>query len=238
MSADGSYDDAIATHYDAYRPPLHTLILSLLLENAERFDTGLDIGCGTGRSSAALQDYCRQVIGIEPSHAMLGRAASHPDLHYVEGVGDSLPLTDSSVDIVTLAGVLYYAKTSAFVRELLRVSRPGAIVVAYDFDVRLDGVLSTLMPEIFVTPRPYDPTVNFSGENGLFELMVRHKTVQLEMSAEQLAHVVLSNAERHRYCQIKFASLSPHAALAGVLGQHHARLEMSADIYYAKYRVG
>lgn len=57
------YDEAIAYHYNAYRPPLHEVILSQVLGKDERFQNGLDIGCGTGYSAIALAKYCSQVYG-------------------------------------------------------------------------------------------------------------------------------------------------------------------------------
>ncbi|WP_436716151.1 class I SAM-dependent methyltransferase [Roseiconus lacunae] len=48
------YTDAVASHYAAYRPPLHELILMRVISNQTRFCDGLDVGCGTGRSSGAL----------------------------------------------------------------------------------------------------------------------------------------------------------------------------------------
>ncbi len=58
------YDDQIARHYAAYRPPLHQLIINEALEN-QLFEVGLDIGCGTGCSAIALADRCRQVFGVD-----------------------------------------------------------------------------------------------------------------------------------------------------------------------------
>ena len=57
------YDEAIAYHYDAYRPPLAEVILSQVLGEDERFQDRLDIGCGTGYSAIALAKYCSQVYG-------------------------------------------------------------------------------------------------------------------------------------------------------------------------------
>lgn len=68
------YDRAIATHYSAYRPPLHDIILEYVLLENEIFSVGLDVGCGTGYSAIALTKYCSQVHGIEPSSSMLQEA--------------------------------------------------------------------------------------------------------------------------------------------------------------------
>ena len=60
------YDETIAIHYAAYRPPLHEIILKKSLNSAGNPRIGLDIGCGTSRSSQALKEYCHYVVGIDP----------------------------------------------------------------------------------------------------------------------------------------------------------------------------
>lgn len=46
------------------------------------FGRGLDVGCGTGQSPIALANYCRQVVWIEPSEAMLQKSIAHPSIAY------------------------------------------------------------------------------------------------------------------------------------------------------------
>ena len=77
-----NYSKSIAQHYAAYRPPLHEVILTSFLNAKNRFDKGLDIGCGNGYSSIALAKWCDQVYGIEVSQKMLETAKKHPKVHY------------------------------------------------------------------------------------------------------------------------------------------------------------
>ncbi len=65
------YNQAVAEHYAAFRPPLHQLILKKLLNPGERLQSGLDIGSGTGYSAIALSGYCDHVIGLDPSESMI-----------------------------------------------------------------------------------------------------------------------------------------------------------------------
>ena len=66
------YDKITAFHYASYRPPLHSKILKRCL--VDRFyDSGLDIGCGTGQSSIALSDFCNRVVGIDSSSEMISK---------------------------------------------------------------------------------------------------------------------------------------------------------------------
>ena len=79
----GHYDNLIAGHYAAYRPPLHQKILSLALPKDRRFEVGLDVGSGTGYSAIALADFCESVFGVEPSDAMREKATQHNKVKYL-----------------------------------------------------------------------------------------------------------------------------------------------------------
>lgn len=71
------YNNEVSRHYAAYRLPIHAKILKEALpEIAVNFSLGLDIGCGTGRSSKVLKAFSQQVIGIDPSTEMLAEAVN------------------------------------------------------------------------------------------------------------------------------------------------------------------
>jgi len=65
-----AHNNEIPKQYADYHPPLHELILAEVLCD-KRFASGLDIGCGTGRSGAALLQYCDKETGLDTSVKML-----------------------------------------------------------------------------------------------------------------------------------------------------------------------
>lgn len=81
------YDTLAAHHYAAFRPPLHTRILERVIHPGESFQTGLDVGCGTGHSTLALRRHCAHVIGLDPSQAMLDAAQAHAGITYRPATG-------------------------------------------------------------------------------------------------------------------------------------------------------
>src|SRR5512135_2775248 len=128
------YDERAASHYAAYRPPLHRMILRRVLSESAHFRAGLDVGCGTGYSALALADACDRVYGIDPSASMLARATADQKVAYLRATADRIPLRNASIDIITFAGSLFYADADATRAEIRRVS-PSGIVIAYDFEV-------------------------------------------------------------------------------------------------------
>ena len=84
------YNKQVAYHYSAYRPPLHQRILKEVL-GGKRFQSGLDLGCGTGRSAVALKNYCDEVRGVEPSPEMLAHAKPQPGITFLSGSAEQIP---------------------------------------------------------------------------------------------------------------------------------------------------
>ncbi len=88
--------------------------------------TILDLGCGTGRFTEALRArFDADVFGIDPSEKMLAQARrKRPDarIRYEHGCAESIPLPDSSVDLVFMSMIFHHLEDPALaVRECRRV---------------------------------------------------------------------------------------------------------------------
>ncbi len=100
----------------------------------------VDIGCGTGFHLPRFADRgCASVVGVEPHPPLVAlaqqRAAGDPRLRVVEGVAQSLPLEDASVDIAHARWAYFFgAGCEPGLRELERVLRPGGTAYVIDND--------------------------------------------------------------------------------------------------------
>jgi ubiquinone/menaquinone biosynthesis C-methylase UbiE len=230
------YDDRAASHYAAYRPPLHRMILRRILSDRPRFNVGLDVGCGTGYSAVALADYCDGVFGVDPSEAMLKSASGHPKVTYVRAAADRLPLAARSSDVVTFAGSLFYADSGETRAEIRRVCPSGTVII-YDFEVLLGHVLKQCGIDTRAPESYYDHRANFSGADGFTELVVNCERVALELTMPQLAHVLLSDSNRLDQFARKYRDSDPFDVLVEELERKRRPPAIDADIYYSKYRM-
>ena len=230
------YDETVAAHYAAYRPPLHLPILKRALTGTERFAYGLDVGCGTGRSSVALAHFCERVAAVDPSQAMIDGATFHSSISYSLGSAECLPPLDDAVDVVTFAGSLFYADLNRTVEELCRICRPTTLVVPYDFRLCLDDVLHSFGMTKLAVSSNYNPAVNFSGIVAFKEMLVQHDHIELSVSPVDVAHILLADRARHDAFVDRYRTESPLLPLASDLGSDRETITICAEIYFSVYQ--
>jgi ubiquinone/menaquinone biosynthesis C-methylase UbiE/DNA-binding transcriptional ArsR family regulator len=96
-----------------------------------------DLGCGTGRLTAALAPFVAHVIAVDGSAAMLQAAKKRlRDLDNVDvrrGDLESLPIDDERLDAATVMLVLHHlSEPGRALREVARVLKPGAPLLVVD----------------------------------------------------------------------------------------------------------
>ena len=227
------YDETTAAHYEAYRPPLHELILSRALSRTRGRVSGLDIGCGTGCSARALAKYCETVLAIDPSRSMLCRARGSQGIRFVKAAAENLPLAPGSVDVVTLAGSLNYIDRDALAGELQKVCRRDAEIVVYDFEVDLSKADKNLGIELSKNPTPYDHALNLDGFSQIRTIESVRDNVKLELEVSELVHLLLAESERYAILERRYQAADIDATLAARIRQSAADLSVRADIYFS-----
>ncbi|KAJ8082351.1 trans-aconitate methyltransferase 1 [Marasmius tenuissimus] len=124
----------------------------LARQGKARFDTAVDLGCGTGQATVALTPF-KRIIGVEPSGGMVAKAKKQ--LQEQHGVGDNSAvfsqiefvqssaeelgfLKDESADLVIAAQAAHWFNWPKLWPELSRVLRPYGTVAFWVYsDYRL-----------------------------------------------------------------------------------------------------
>ena len=131
------YDSSnIPSSYDAGReisPQKKLKALKFFIDNLsiDQVSTIIDLGCGTGRFTAALSDqFDANVIGIDPSLKMLVQAREkHKNISFKQASAEQLPLSDDFADMMFMSMVFHHISNhEKSVRECHRVLRPGGVV--------------------------------------------------------------------------------------------------------------
>ena len=86
----------------------------------------LDLGCGTGRFTAAFEHASAEVTGIDNDPGMLALAASRTEATLLLADAHTLPMSDDTFDVAVAVTLLEFADgPHRIVDELVRVTRPG-----------------------------------------------------------------------------------------------------------------
>lgn len=190
------YDDITARHYAAYRPPLHTPILTLGLNADERFEHALDVGCGTGNSTHALSRWCDLVVGRDISTEMIALAQPAAGVSFQLQPGENIAagLGAATFDLVTFAGCLPYLNPAGVAASLKQLLVPGGTVLVYDFEILLHPVFDHL--GILLPQSDYDHAVNLNAQKDSLRLVrAVCKEISFSLTNAELAHLLCSVQE-------------------------------------------
>lgn len=231
------YDQLTAAHYSAYRPPLHEVILKKCLGD-RRFGYSLDIGCGTGSSTIPLTHFCDRVVGIDPSREMLQKAAHHQQVVYTSFNGRDLEFDDTLFDLITFAGSIVYAKSQRMLDETIRVARPSAIILLYDFEILIDSVFELLRISRSAQTSLYNHRENFDGLNqdGIEMIKVSKEQISLPILPENLAHLLLSDSHDFAVLSAYLGKEDLYDHLVSKFAKAENLDHISANLYYSLYR--
>jgi SAM-dependent methyltransferase len=132
-----------ASSYDRVRPTPPPALPDLLTQLIGMPHPALvvDLGSGTGLSTAIWGERAGQVIGIEPNADMRKEAVHNVEGHpyaslieYREGLAHQTGLPDECADIVTAAQAFHWMEPMATLAEIARILRAGGLFAAYDYD--------------------------------------------------------------------------------------------------------
>jgi ubiquinone/menaquinone biosynthesis C-methylase UbiE len=132
------YDEIAPTYDLRYKhgdlPGISHALLEMAGQN--KAETILEVGCGTGRWLADLQQISRGAFGLDRSLGML-RAAGQRDsqLYLTNGQAESLPFDDACFDFIYCVHALHhFEEQRIFLREARRVLKPAGWLAVIGMD--------------------------------------------------------------------------------------------------------
>lgn len=124
----GAQADAYTKFRPGYPPEVFDYLLGLVNGTGNPPDV-VDIGAGTGQLTAGFAQRDCRVVGVEPDERMRAVLASREGIaDTFGGSAESLPLPDSSADLVTGAQMWHWVDPAKAVPEIARVLRPGGVL--------------------------------------------------------------------------------------------------------------
>lgn len=191
----------MAAGYASARPQLHRPIVERFRSHVPaRPERALDLGCGSGLSTQALEGIAGRITGLEPVEAMLPFArAKVPTAEFLCARAEQLPFPDGAFDLITAAGSLNFCKVDAAIAEVARVMGPAGALVVYDFS---PGRFSEEWFERFVSRYPWpasgavrldpDELAAHGDRVSLHRTSYEHFAIELPMTLEAYLNYMLT----------------------------------------------
>lgn len=157
--------------------PIYRLVARVLRESEPRAGTLIDVGCGRGGLAAALEGLFERYVGCDL--VAYEGFPQGPKVSFVQADLNRvpLPLETGSADVVAAVEIIEHLENPrAFMRELVRLARPGGLVV-----VTTPNQLSLLSKLTLVTKNEFNA---FQASAGLYPA---HITALLEQDLRHIA---------------------------------------------------
>jgi ubiquinone/menaquinone biosynthesis C-methylase UbiE len=179
-------------------------------------ERALDVGTGTGALAFALAPRVREVVAVDADAAMVekARASAPPNVSLVEADATNLPFESGSFDLAATLRTLHHVRRPELVvAELVRVTRPGGILLVVDQIAPVDPLEAFALNRFEIERDPSTTRVLADADlRGLFD-------------ANEL---VLRRSEFDREPR----DLDPYLDLAGCEGEARARAQALAPPDY------
>lgn len=120
--------------YNYCKPPIDIHLHALQALNLAGNETVLDLGCTDGAVLRKLREklsHTGECIGLDINKTIFAEAQKkYPDIQFIEGTANNMPLPDRSVDVVTAFFVMYHAENiSLAMQEIARVLKDDGKVI-------------------------------------------------------------------------------------------------------------
>ena len=178
----------IAKNYAAYRPTYPPALVDALADRSPP-GTAWDVGCGNGQLSVALAERFERVFASDPSREQIEAAVQHSSVEYSVASAEDSGLPASSMSLVVAAQAAHWFIWDAFVAEVERVARPGALIALASYGilgVEGDDANALVARYYHDDVGPYWPAGREHVENGYRDLRMPWPAVEapaIEMTA-------------------------------------------------------
>ena len=132
------FEDHFSGHSGQYarnRPRYPDEIYAYLASLAPDRSLAWDCGTGNGQAAVGLAAYFERVYATDASEGQISQAHPHENVEYHVEPAEHVLLSDSIVDLVTVAVAIHWFNFDQFYREVKRVLKPEGVLAAWTYNL-------------------------------------------------------------------------------------------------------
>jgi SAM-dependent methyltransferase len=155
MSGSGfkDYFSGHANIYAAARPGYPDELFAFLASVVSGHRLAWDCATGNGQAAVSLAKYFDKIVATDASASQIEKAVSDPKIEYRVTKASDSGLSESSVDLITVATALHWFDFNSFFAEAARVLRKGGVLAAWAYfnpaiTEEIDAVLRTYHQDV------------------------------------------------------------------------------------------
>jgi ubiquinone/menaquinone biosynthesis C-methylase UbiE len=131
-----------ASDYSKFRPHYPEELFVWLASQVSEKKAVWDCGTGNGQAAVQWSRYFERVYATDPSSSQIAKAIASENISYRVGSAEASGLQPASVNLTSVAQAYHWFDHTKFFEEVRRVSKPGAIVAVWSYD------LAKITPEV------------------------------------------------------------------------------------------
>ena len=125
--------------YARYRPTYPKELYDHILSFVKEKNTAWDCATGNGQAAVVLADHFKKVIATDISASQIEKAILKENIEYLVCPAESTPFEENTFDLVTVAQAYHWINWKEFKKEVVRVSKPGAIIAIWVYFRNMPG---------------------------------------------------------------------------------------------------
>ena len=125
--------------YARYRPTYPKELYEHILSFVKEKNIAWDCATGNGQAAVVLAEHFKKVIATDISASQIEKAIKKDNIEYLVCPAESTPFDDNTFDLVTVAQAYHWINWKEFKKEVVRVSKPGAIIAIWVYFRNMPG---------------------------------------------------------------------------------------------------
>src|SRR5687767_7168314 len=119
--------------YATFRPTYPKELYEFIFSHLKNKGVAWDCATGNGQVARYLSDHFQKIYATDISQKQIDNAVLKDNIVYSVCKAEQTSFADQQFDLITVAQALHWIDTSAFYKEVIRTSKPDALLAVWGY---------------------------------------------------------------------------------------------------------